>query len=102
MSEDHRQQGATYLVLDSPGKAEHLLVEVRQVRLEPGELLVVEVVVPRAEVRPAVLATLAEAVARRAARLVERLYNPHHRSPASAPPPSPSSKASSKTDSGSE
>ena len=66
--QDLRQLGATYLVLpDLPKANQHLLVEVRQVRLEPGELLVVELVLPRAAVPPAVLATLAEAVARRAA-----------------------------------
>lgn len=61
-----RHPGATYLVL--PGdKGDHLLVEVRQIRQEAGEYLVLEVAVPRAEVRPAALATLAEAVAHQAA-----------------------------------
>jgi len=70
MSEDLRQRGVTYLVLPGlPEGQDHILVEVQAVRLEPGELLVVEVAVPRAEVRPAALAILAEAVARRAAVL---------------------------------
>lgn len=73
MSEDHRQRGVVYLVLpDLPEGQDHLLVEVRQVRLEPGELLVVELVVPRAEVHPEVLETLAAEVARRAVALAVR------------------------------
>jgi len=70
MSEDLPQREGTYLVLEPlPGDTGWLAVEVRQIRQVAGELLVLEVAVPRAEVRPAALAILAEAIAARASRL---------------------------------
>ena len=68
MSEQDRQRVGTYLVLEPlPGDSGWLAVEVRRMRQEAGELLVVELVLHRAEVRPEALAILAEAVARRVA-----------------------------------
>jgi len=66
MSEQEPQQGATYLVLQGlPEDQGHLLVEVRQVLLDREGSLQILVGAPLTDLegRPAVLATLAAAVA---------------------------------------